>query len=209
MRVLVALVLVAAAALPAAAGDLDGGTVIGLGFGPTPIVRGELAQHYTGARAAGRLRMGMRFGRLGLELAMSFSGLDRTTSTADRTGEEGSVLWAPTAVLHAVQTPWFQLGGRAGLGFGSISGGERLQRVPCDPEDDCGFRDERVADPRPLVGLDLGVTAQVHLGARRGNRAIVWADYGMQLARYQLADGAVITGRITQLTIGIGHGMAF
>ena len=87
---------------------------------------------------------------------------------------------------------------------------ERTATVPCDRDRDeaCGFRqvDERVRVHG--FAASVGVTAQLTLGARRGGRFVVWADLGTQLARFQFAD-AVVAGRLTQLTIGIGHAHAF
>ena len=80
--------------------------------------------------------------------------------------------------------------------------------MPCDRGEDCTTRMATTTIRRGGFGLDVGATAQVTLGRRRGGRLVLWLDAGAQLVRFQFDDRAV-SGRATQVTIGVGHAMAF
>lgn len=184
---IVVLAGVADAPRSAAADAPDGGSIVGLGFGPAARVSGDLAGSFGGGAGGGRIRMGGRFGHVGVDLAIVIAGLD-----GDLPGEQSAVMWEPTLAYYPLATPWIQLGPRVGLGFGAIEGIEQ----------------EGTTTSYPGFALDLGATLQLHLGRRRGGRAVLWADASSQLWRVQFPD-RVVTGRITQLTVGVAHGMAF
>ena len=192
----------ACVAAPARAGELDGGSLVAIGSGPAPTIAGALGERLRASGGGCRIRLGGWFGRVAVELVLSCAGVD----TADG-HRDGLVLTGPSVAWLPVATRWFQLGARGGLLAGTISGA-RTATVPCDRDEDCGSKpvDEQVSVHG--FAASIGVTAQVTLGARRGGRFVVWADLGTQLARFQFAD-AVVAGRLTQLTIGIGHAHAF
>lgn len=201
-RLLLLLGWLAGVAAPARAGDLDGGSLVAIGSGPAPSITGDLGARLHASGGGCRIRMGGWFGRLGAELVLSCAGVDTADGHHDSLLLTGpSVAWLPVA------TRWFQLGARGGLMAGTISG-DRTATVPCDRDEDCASKqvDERVSVHG--FAATVGLTAQLTLGARRGGRFVLWADVGTQLARFQFAD-AVVAGRLTQLTIGIGHAHAF
>ncbi|MBL8626613.1 MAG: hypothetical protein JNK64_35320 [Myxococcales bacterium] len=201
-RLLLLLGWLAGVAAPARAGDLDGGSLVAIGSGPAPSITGDLGARLHASGGGCRIRMGGWFGRLGAELVLSCAGVDTADGHHDSLLLTGpSVAWLPVA------TRWFQLGARGGLMAGTISG-DRTATVPCDRDEDCASKqvDERVSVHG--FAVTVGLTAQLTLGARRGGRFVLWADVGTQLARFQFAD-AVVAGRLTQLTIGIGHAHAF
>ncbi len=203
-RALVMIGWLACVAAPARAGEREGGSLIAIGSGPAPTIAGDLGARLRASGGGCRIRMGGWFGRVAVEVVVTCAGVDTPDGHHDSLMLTGpSVAWLPVA------TRWFQLGARGGLLAGSIIG-ERTATVPCDRDRDeaCGFRqvDERVRVHG--FAASVGVTAQLTLGARRGGRFVVWADLGTQLARFQFAD-AVVAGRLTQLTIGIGHAHAF
>lgn len=191
-------------AAPARAGELAGGSLVAIGSGPAPSITGDLGARLQASGAGCRIRLGGWFGRLGAELVLACAGVDTADGHHDSLLLTGpSVAWLPVA------TRWFQLGIRGGLLAGTISG-DRSITVPCDRDRDepCASKqvDQRVSDRG--FAASVGVTAQLTLGARRGGRFVLWADVGTQFARVQF-DDAVVAGRLTQLTIGIGHAHAF
>lgn len=194
----VALVGLAALAPPAVA-EPTGGSLIAIGSGPAPRLRGGLAARARIDGGAGRIRMGGWFGRLGVELVVSVAGVALDDGPGD-----AMVLSGPALTYYAVQTRWLQLGARAGLLAGSISG-TRTVAVPCEGPRPCT---EETSVDRGGFALDLGVTAQLTLGARRGSRFVLWADAGLQHGRFQLAD-AVVDSQVAAVTFGLGHAHAF
>lgn len=194
--------IVGGAAAPARAEELGGGSLIAIGTGPAPRITGALAARVGASGGGCRLRVGGWFGRVTVELVLTCAGVD----TAD--GHHDSlVLTGPSLGWLPIATPWFQLGVRGGLLAGTISG-TRTAIPPCDGGKDCATTPRDVDVDVHGFALALGATAQLALGARRGGRFALWADLGTELARFQFAD-AVVAGRLTQLTIGIGYGHAF
>ena len=74
-----------------------------------------------------------------------------------------------------------------------------------------GYAESRwVAPPGELLEGFLQrrmLAGQPAPGAGAGCRLVLWLDAGAQLVRFQFDDRAV-SGRSTQITIGVGHGMA-
>lgn len=188
----------------AQAGELEGGSIVAIGSGPAPTITGDLGARLRASGGGCRIRLGGWFGRVGVELVLACAGVDTRDGHHD-----GLMLTGPSVAWLPVATRWFQLGARGGLMAGAISG-DRSVTVPCDRDRDepCASKqvDQRVSDRG--FAASVGVTAQLTLGARRGDRFVLWADLGTQLARFQF-DDAVVAGRLTQLTIGIGHARAF
>lgn len=201
-RLLLVIAVLVGLTAPARADDLAGGSLIALGSGPAPAIAGDLGARLHASGGGCRIRMGGWFGRVAAELVLTCAGVD----TAD--GHHDSlVLTGPSVAWLPVATRWFQVGARGGLSAGAISG-DRTATVPCDRDEDCAFKQVDARVDVHGFAATLGVTAQLTLGARRGGRFVLWADLGTQLARFQFAD-AVVGGRLTQLTIGIGHAHAF
>lgn len=194
---------IAARPAPAAAGDPDAGTIVGLGFGPGAVVTGALADHFQAAGGTGRLRLGGRVGRVGYEITTSFAAL-----TGGDLEYPSYVLSTPSIAYYPLASPHLQMSVRAGLGYGAIGGDRPGPAPPCfDDAEPCpGPTTESISYPG--YGLDLGANLQLHLGRRRGGRAVLWADVGVSMVRFQLAD-EVVAGRVVLLTIGIAHGMEF
>lgn len=193
----IAATAVAAAPAPARA-EPGGGSIVGLGFGPGGSIDGALADRF-GRRLSGRLRLGGRFDRVGVELALSFHGL-----TGDGDASLVSLMTTPTVAYYLVARPPLQVAARVGLGYGGIQGIEAQRRVPCKPDRPCIEAWETVPVDVPGFVVDAGATVQLHLGRGRGQRPVLWADLSVQQARF-LVDDARVTGRLTQLTIGIAH----
>ncbi|MBK9037251.1 MAG: hypothetical protein IPL61_39415 [Myxococcales bacterium] len=190
---------VGVAAGPAAAAPGGGGSLVAIGFGPSATLGGGLADEVYGAGAAARVRMGGRFGRVGAELVVAVTGL-----TTHDGRDAPAVLTGPSLAWYPVATPWFQLGARGGLSAGAINE-ERTTTGPCERAGTCTTT---TTASHGGFALDLGVTAQLELGARRGGRLVLWLDVGTQLMRFQL-DDRVVGGHASQITFGLGHGMAF
>lgn len=203
-RALVMIGWLACVAAPARAGELAGGSLVAIGSGPAPSITGDLGARLQASGGGCRIRLGGWFGRVAVELVLACAGVDTADGHHDSLLLTGpSVAWLPVA------TRWFQLGARGGLMAGTISG-DRTATVPCDRDRDEACAVKQV-DARVSVhgfAASVGLTAQLTLGARRGGRFVLWADLGTQLARFQF-DDAVVAGRLTQLTIGIGHAHAF
>lgn len=183
---------------PAHAEERSGGSMLGIGFGPGGEVSGALADHF-GRSFSGRLRMGGRFDRLGVELVVTFNGL-----ASERAAAAVAQMITPTVAYYLVARPPLQVAARVGLGYGGILGIEERRQVPCDEGEACVVRDETTPVQIPGFVLDAGATVQLHLGRGRGQRPVLWADVGVQYARF-LIDDTLVTGRITQLTFGIAH----
>lgn len=200
VTIVLALALARPGPAAADARDLGAGTVVGIGVGPAASVGGALGERFTSEGASGRIRFGGRVARIGFELDTSVVAL--RGGDLDRAGlvlAMPSIGWYPLAHPHA------QLALHAGLGYGVLSG-ERTRPAPPCLEAPCAGPSRETIDHHGY-GLELGATAAVNLGRRRGGRAIVWADLGLSLVRFQLAD-AVVDGKVVVLTIGIGHGLA-
>jgi|JI10StandDraft_1071094.scaffolds.fasta_scaffold01858_10 hypothetical protein len=193
--------IVGGAAAPARADEPRGGSIVAIGSGPAPRITGALAARVGASGGGCRLRIGGWFGRVTAELVLSCAGVD-----TDDGHHDSLVLTGPSVGWLPIANPWFQLGVRGGLLAGTISG-TRTAVAPCAGKD-CAATPRDVDVDVHGFALALGATAQLALGARRGGRFTLWADLDAQLARFQFAD-AVVTGRITQLTIGIGYGHAF
>ena len=184
----------------ATAEDVGGSTLLGLGVGPSAWLGGALGQRFEGEGTAGRIRFGGRVGRIGFELTTTVVGL--------RGGDlerPGLLLWTPTLAYHLVTHPNLQLAVRAGLGVGSISGTLHGPSSPCEGFDQPSCPNTETVS-HPGFGLDVGANLQLHLGRKRGGRAILWADVGLARVRFQLPAG-VTDGHLLVLTVGIAHGM--
>lgn len=195
-------ILVLAFAPAIARAEASGHSLVGMGFGPAATVDGDLAHEVRGDGPAARLRFGGRFDRVGVELvvtAANFTGTDG--------GRDTMVLTGPSLAWYALAHHRAQVGVRGGVVVGSITGAREGQ-VPCGPRDECETRPGTVDVTRGGYAVDLGVTAQLALGPRRGSRAVLWIDLGTELVRFQW-DDRVVSGRTTQLVIGVAHGMGF
>lgn len=189
-------------AAPARAEDAGGGSLVGLGFGPSATFSGELGRRFTAAHATGRIRAGGRVGHLGFEIVGSFAGAEGEGLSAP-----SLALATPTLVYYPQGRSRLQLALRLGLGYGAI-GGQRLgPPPPCDVEPPCPGPTSTSVQ-HPVFGLDTGAVVQVHLGRRTGGRMILFADLGLALLRAKLDDG-VVTGTATLVTFGFAHGMEF
>ncbi len=182
--------------------ERGGGSLVGFGLGPAPRLGGPLAAIYNGRGVVGRLRMGGRVGHVGFELTgtimtLAGGGLDRPQL----------VLATPSLAYHVVDHPWAQLAIRAGLGYGAIVGEIVRPAPPCRDEPPCATT-EVEAVSHALGAAEVGVTAQLHLGRRRGGRAVVSVDVGLAQVRVQQAE-QVVAGRALFITFGVAHGMAF
>lgn len=201
LRALVAIAATALALAPAHA-ETEGHSLVGFGFGPAAMVHGALAREVHGDGPAARVRLGGRFGRLGAELVVTAANLARVDG-----GRDVMVLTGPSLTWYALALPRLQLGARGGLVAGSLAG-DHDGLVPCARHEPCETRPGTVRVSRGGFALDVGVTAQLALGPRRGNRAVLWIDLGAELTRFQW-DDRVVTGRTTQLVLGIAHGIGF
>lgn len=205
-RLLAAVAVVTlAAASPALAAPGDGptaNTLLGLGFGPSSTLHGGLAARFTGEGVTGRVRLGGRVGRLGFEIDTTVIGV-----AGDELDQAAIVMAVPTIGYYLLAHPHVQLALRAGLGYGGLTGTmPGPPPPPCvDPEEGCPGRDDESVN-YPGLALEVGATFQLHLGRRRGGRAIVWADLGLSTARFQM-DDELVTGRVVGLTFGIAHGI--
>jgi hypothetical protein len=189
----------------AAAAPGDGptaNTVLGLGFGPSSTLGGALAERFTGDGVTGRVRMGGRVGRLGFEIDTSVVGV-----TGGDLDHAAIVMAVPTIGYYPLAHPHVQLELRAGLGYGALTGTVYgPSPPPCvDPDEGCPTADDEDV-VYPGLALDVGATFQLHLGRRRGGRAILWADAGLSMLRFQMED-ELVTGTVVGLTVGIAHGL--
>lgn len=198
LSVLLALVLVPAVARA----ESTEHSLVGLGFGPAATVSDDLADEVRGEGPSARMRFGGRFDRVGVELVLAVANLASADGSVD-----AMVLGGPTLAWYAIAQRRLQVGVRGGILVGSITGAHEGQ-VPCGPRDECVTRPGTVEVSRGGYAFDLGVTAQVALGPRRGSRAVVWIDLGTELSRFQW-DDRVVTGRATKLVIGVAHGIGF
>lgn len=197
------LLVIAMGLAPAVArAEATGHSLVGFGFGPSATVSGELADELHGDGPAARLRMGGRFDRVGAELVLTAANLAGADGRRDT-----MVLTGPSLAWYAIAHRRVQVGVRGGVVVGAITG-EHDGLVPCGPRDECEARPGTVTVTRRAYALDLGVTAQVALGPRHGSRAVLWIDLGTELGRF-VWDDRVLTGRSTQLVIGVAHGIGF
>lgn len=190
-------VLALAAASPATADDRDFDGYFGIGFGGGPSLGGELGESFSGGSAHGGLRLGMRFDRLGIELTFRGTSLETELDLV----EPSYVAWRPALAVYLVASRPLQLLVRGGVGFGWIQG-TRTMEVPCTLAEECGTRLEETLTSYAGVSLDAGVVAQVHLGRRRGQHGMLWAELGASALRFQIED-TTLAGHAVDLTFGV------
>jgi hypothetical protein len=195
MRVLVLVILVAVATPARADSDVTG--FFGLGFGPKAAIGGALGEQFQGANASGRLRLGFRAKRIGMELHFTAGGLD-----ADGFTSANTVSYTPVVSAYLVKRRPLQLLVHGGMGFGAI-GVTRTEQVPCELAEECGFKSEERSHSFHGVSLKGGVTAQLRLGGRRrGQHALLWVDLSAALLRHRVED-MTVSGHSRVLVIGV------
>lgn len=188
-------VLALAAASPASAGDFDG--YFGVGFGGGPSLGGELGAAFARTGGHGGLRLGMRFDRVGAELAFRGGGLE-TELDLD---SPAYLAWRPALTVYLLARRPLQVLARGGLGFGWIQG-TRQEEVPCTLAEECGTRLEEKSVSYAGVSFDAGLVAQLHLARRRGQHAMLWVELGASALRFQLED-TTLAGHAVDLTFGV------
>jgi hypothetical protein len=180
-------------------GDPGGGTVMGLGLGPTAHLGGALGERFTPEGVSGRIRFGGRVGRVGFEIDTSVIGL-----RGGDLDDAGLMFAVPSLAFYPRVGPHAQLALHAGLGYGALGGRRTVAPPPCLEAPCAAAASESVSYGG--YGVELGTSAALHLGRRRGGRAIVWLDLGLTLVRVQLPE-RVVGGELVTLTIGIAHGL--
>ncbi|MCW5801172.1 MAG: hypothetical protein KIT31_02070 [Deltaproteobacteria bacterium] len=182
----------------------DYDAVMGFELGPTLGASGALGDRVQPS-FGGNFRIGMRFGRAGVELRVGARGaeLDRTL-TMDAIGAPAIVAYRAGVAYYPVVTRWFQLLAHGELSFGGVGGTHDVQK-PCALEEECpgGVRVESESVSFRGYGYHAGLTAQLHLRKRHHHQhAALWSSLTASHLRFRF-DTQTVSGGVLELAFGV------